>query len=86
MAEANYVDRVAFPAIVRIARQHGDNILVGFDGGRALLRRMPTSDLLARQYKYDWTARPTGVKDRSNWIPGNEFVEILTALGIVSDQ
>jgi hypothetical protein len=85
LAQTNYVDRVPFRAIVRIARTHGDAVLVGFNGGRAALRKAQSSELLAREYKYDWSSHPVGVKVVANWLPGAEFVRILADLAIIDE-
>ena len=79
----NYADKAgSLTEIVSICEQQGAAVLVGFEGGRSALRRASAADLRARQFfKWDWTDRPIGVKDRSNWIPGDEFLAILDAAG-----
>lgn len=73
----NYVDKDLFRAIVRRCERDGADVLVGFNGGRSALRATSVGDLAARMYKWDRAERPIGPKTASNWIPGDEFLEIL---------
>jgi hypothetical protein len=78
----NYFDKAGSLAeMLRICEREGASVLVGFEGGRGALRRAKRPALLARQfYKWDWVDRPTGIKDHSNWIPGDAFAAIVGRL------
>lgn len=70
--------------MVRICQRQGSSILVGFEGGRSALRRSTAASLRAREYyKWDWAdmAQQSGVKNMSNWLPGDEFIANLREIG-----
>ena len=75
-----------FATVVRIARQHGDTVLVGFEGGAGALRRAERAYLQSREWKYDWADHPRGKKDLSNWIAGVAFLALLAESGAIADD
>ncbi|HXK32649.1 MAG TPA: hypothetical protein VNM91_01375 [Dehalococcoidia bacterium] len=79
----NWYDKAwSLNEILAICERHGAQVVVGFEGGRAALRRSTPASLQSRSYyKWDWADRPTGVKDKSNWIPGDEFHAIVREIG-----
>lgn len=79
----NYYDMArSLSEIVGVCRTHGSSVMVGFEGGRSALRRATMGYLTGRPwYKWDWCDRPIGVKDMSNWIAGDEFLDVATKSG-----
>jgi len=66
--------------IVKRARQHGDEITVGFTGGISLLASSLPDGLKNRLFLWDWTdytRAAAGKKDGRNWLSGSIFLEIV---------
>ena len=74
---ANYDGTFTFTEMLAACREHGEKIVIGFDGGRAALRRARSEYLRTRDYKYDWADSPSGRKDAANWFTGAEFLKML---------
>lgn len=73
----NYAGKFGFGTMVAACQQHGDEIMIGFDGGRSGFHATPAERLKVRDYKFDWTAGPTGRKTPSNWFTGTQFLALL---------
>ncbi len=78
---ANYSGRVDFECIMKICRQSGDDVVVGFAGG---IKSLVSSDLVSLQtrlYKWDNVTKGNGCKIPDNWIHGSEFLSAIGELG-----
>ena len=69
--------------MVRICRAQGDGVLVGVDeGGARALGKLTPEKIVTRDYKYDFTDKPLGRKDPSNWMSGTVFLEVVRTQGL----
>lgn len=76
-AGRNYQEKYPFNAIVKLCKQRGDAVVVGFSGGRSALENRPLSELRGRLYKWDEVKGSRGKKDSRNWIPGSTFAWVI---------
>ena len=60
------------------------NIFIGFIGGTTKLREASVDYLITRPYKYNNSLDAPGIR-KSNWIPANDFFDIVHDLGWVPD-
>ena len=72
----------SFATVIRVAEQHGKAVQIGFEGGQSALRRATAAELHSREWKWDWVENPRGRKDPHNWIPGDEYLRILSESGV----
>jgi hypothetical protein len=73
----NYKGKLDFASMIDLCQQHGDDIIIGFKGGISEFRSRSNSSLEQREYKWDWVEGGTGIKDRSNWIPGTIILKLV---------
>ncbi|QDG52103.1 hypothetical protein FIV42_15535 [Persicimonas caeni] len=73
----NYSQRCGFAETMRLCKEHGEALLVGFSGGVSKLKSSSEAYLLERSYKLDSATDGKGKKKRSNWIRGDRFLKIL---------
>lgn len=73
----NYRGTCAFDELLEMCRENGQNVLIGFSGGKSQLRASSPSYLRNRTYKWDDANNTRGKKSRSNWIRGDEFLRIV---------
>jgi len=71
----NYYGKTNLQGIIALISEHGDDLLIGFTGGKNTLRNTPKSRLDTRPFKYDFVKSSTGKKTSSNWIRGSEFMK-----------
>jgi hypothetical protein len=74
----NYLDLFSFSDIVKICKDEGSNITIGFNGGKKVLQKATLDYLKNRKYKWDYVNNPKGKKVKSNWINGTKFQEIIS--------
>jgi hypothetical protein len=76
----NYSRQCGFAETMRLCREHGEAIVVGFSGGISKLIRSTEAYLLERSYKLDSATDGTGKKNLSNWLSGAEFYQTVQQL------
>ena len=76
----NYKDKLTFSPMMDLCEKRGNDILVGFMGGKTELLNSNRAYLENRLYKWDEARGGTGKKEGRNWIPGNEFLRIVTKI------
>jgi hypothetical protein len=77
----NYVDTCRFDEVLAFCAENGNKIVVGFDGGIGKMRSATLDELKNRRaFKWDYDENGAGFKDRRNWIPGQEFLDIANGL------
>ena len=74
----NYRGKLSLSEIVTKCRMEGENILVGYYGGASALRTVDPRTLTERRFKWDMTEDPIPPKDPRNWIPGGDFIKIVS--------
>jgi len=74
----NYFDKCSYNDIIKLCSKEGSNIIVGFAGGRNALKVADHIDLEKRIFKWDYVESSKGKKNKSNWIYGDEFNQIVT--------
>ena len=63
--------------MVDLCLKHGNDILIGFTGGKSEFTRKTHSDLQKRpSYKWDY-AKNTAGKKLADWLPGEAVIEML---------
>lgn len=73
----NWSGMVKFDEMVALCQQYGDDILIGFTGGRPAFANSTLVDLKNRQhYKWDY-ASSTAKRTRANWLTGKTVLELL---------
>lgn len=77
-AGKNYRGRLPFPEIVVRCQTQGNDILVGYCGGKSKLKKDDPAYVIERKYKWDCAKDSIGRKKGENWIPGGDFVKIVT--------
>jgi hypothetical protein len=66
-----------FNGMFDLCNQHGDDIIIGFTGGKLAFIRKTLLELQKRpSYKWDY-AKNTSGKKQSDWLPGETVIEIL---------
>ena len=66
-----------FDGMFNLCQKHGDDILIGFTGGREEFKRKTLSDLQKRSsYKWDFAKNTTG-KKLADWLPGASVIAML---------
>jgi hypothetical protein len=66
-----------FDAMVELCQNHGDEIVIGFTGGRTAFVNSSLSYLRNRHYfKWDYSNN-MAKKNPSDWIPGNQVINLL---------
>lgn len=66
-----------FDAMVKLCLNKGDEIVVGFTGGREKFANSHLSELKNRShYKWDYSTNMSG-KKRLDWLPGSTVIEVL---------
>lgn len=73
----NYFDKTNFNGIISLCSEHGDNLIIGINGGANVMINTPRDKLENRWYKYDFKDRALGKKKASNWLSASEFMRIL---------
>ncbi len=74
----NYQDKLTFKPMIDLCEKRGNAIVVGFMGGRTDLLNSNRAYLENRLYKWDVARGGVGKKEGRNWIPGDEFLRIVT--------
>ncbi|MFU8827322.1 MAG: hypothetical protein ACNA70_07505 [Brevefilum sp.] len=73
----NWSGTAKFPGMVALCQQHGDDILIGFTGGRTAFVNTPLVDLQNRpHYKWDY-ASSTAKRTHTDWLAGGTVLELL---------
>jgi len=73
----NWAGTAKFDEMVGLCQQHGDNILIGFTGGRTAFANTPLDKLQNRMY-YRWDyASSTAKRKVADWLRGGTVLELL---------
>lgn len=70
----NYNAKCDFNEIIKLCKQEGNNVRIGYHGGEHALIQSNLSELQYRKFKWDYTNNPIGKKNLKNWLPGNLFL------------
>jgi len=74
---SNWEGTLEFDGMFNLCQKHGDDILIGFTGGREEFTKKTLSELQKRSsYKWDFAKNTTG-KKLANWLPGTSVIEML---------
>lgn len=74
---SNWEGTLKFQDMFDFCLKHGDDIVVGFTGGKEAFVRITLSGLQQRShYKWDFAKNMAG-KKRSDWLPGTSVIEML---------
>ncbi|MDD3355213.1 hypothetical protein [Zoogloea sp.] len=76
-AAENYQGRLDFERIQALCRDQGAQVVVGFEGGEAVLKAAGREYLQKRVFKWDNVTGGSGIKQSANWIQGDRFIEIV---------
>jgi hypothetical protein len=74
----NYRDTSSFKEIIKLCKEKGASLQVGFIGGVNKLKNSTIRDLENRMFKWDNIVNPIGKKTKSNWIIGTEFLKTIS--------
>jgi hypothetical protein len=73
----NWSGNVKFDEMVAMCQEHGNNILIGFTGGRTAFANTPLEKLKIRgHYKWDY-ATSTAKRKAADWLTGGMVLELL---------
>jgi hypothetical protein len=73
----NWSGTCKFHEMVRLCQEHGDDILIGFTGGKAAFGNASVEALKNRpHYKWDWASRPAK-RNRADWLLGRTVLDLL---------
>lgn len=75
----NYQEKVGFQDMLKLCREHGAGILIGFDQGEAAVSKASREYLEERVYKVDYLNSLRGAKNLPNWIAGDRMLVLLDA-------
>ena len=73
----NYFDISNFHDIKILCEKKGEQIMVGFSGGKKALINTDTNSLATRKFKWDFVKSSLGKKQKTNWISGDIFLELV---------
>jgi hypothetical protein len=74
---ARWQGTLKFPQMVALCAERGDEVIIGFTGGRTAFLAKTLNDPRARRsYKWDYASNLAG-KKRADWLPGGQVIEML---------
>ncbi len=74
-----YSGKCSFTEVIKLCEDEGDKIIVGFTGGINELNNSDYSNLVCRDFKWDYHNNMGG-KTKSNWLNGVLFLKIVNGL------
>ena len=73
----NWSGTCKFYEMVRLCKEHGNDILIGFTGGDTAFTNTTLEALRERShYKWDWANRPVK-RTKADWLPGETVLNLL---------
>jgi hypothetical protein len=76
----NFEGTCRLKEVMGLCQENGNMIVIGFDGGARKLCSSSLDELMKRPFKWDYAEGGSGVKEARNWIPGQQFLEIVRGL------